>query len=95
MSKRKAKAPWLRLASSNGQATTPQRGIAVNIKMPLDEKVVVKEVPAKVDGIVVGTAEIYEDGTVGVRIDDDAPQWAKDKINSTADELGFEIGTDI
>lgn len=94
MSKRKARAPWLRLASSNGKLN-PQvapAGLAVNVKLPVDEKVIVKEVPAKVDGTVVGTAQIYEDGSVGVVIDPDAPQWAKDKIKSTADELGYEIG---
>lgn len=93
MSKRKARAPWLRLAASNGKLNpevAPQ-GLAVNVKIPADEKEVVKEVPAKVDGTVVGTAQIYEDGTVGVIIDDDAPQWAKDKIKSTADELGYSL----
>lgn len=56
-----------------------------------DEKVIVKEVPAKVDGTVVGTALIYEDGTVGMVIDEDAPQWAKDKIRATADEVGYSL----
>lgn len=126
MSKRKAKAPWLRLAASNGRAIIPRRGLAANIRptetpigramqaelgdneiltdeamikmgvtgvvLTPDEKVIVKEVPAKVDGTVVGTAQIYEDGTVGVVIDENAPKWAKDKIKSTADELGYEIG---
>lgn len=72
-----------------------QFGLAANVKVPDDEKVIVKEVPAKVDGTVVGTAQIYEDGTVGVVLDEEAPQWALDKIKSQADILGFSIGTDI
>jgi hypothetical protein len=68
-------------------------GLAANlVEIPGDEKVIVKEVPAKVDGTVVGTAQIYEDGTVGVILDEDIPQWAKDKIQSEADKLGFSIG---
>jgi hypothetical protein len=91
MSSRKAKKPWLRLV---GRTPVESLGLAANIQIPSDEKIVVKEVPAKVDGTVVGTAQIYDDGTVGVIIDDDAPQWAKDKIQSEATQLGYSIGTD-
>lgn len=91
MSSRKAKKPWLRLA---GRTPVESLGLAANITLPSDEKEVIKEVPAKVDGTVVGTAQIYDDGTVAVIIDDDAPQWAKDKIQAEADTLGYSIGTD-
>lgn len=92
MSRRKAKKPHLRLVQGERVPLVTQMGYASNIKIPDDEKVVVKEVPAKVDGTVVGTAQIYEDGTVGVIIDDDAPQWAKDKIQIEADKLGYSLG---
>jgi hypothetical protein len=92
MSSKKAKKPWLKLVGSH--ETYPpisNIGVASRMDIPSDEKVVVKEVPAKVDGTVVGTAQIYEDGAVGVIIDDDAPQWAKDKIQGEADKLGYSI----
>lgn len=119
MSKRKAKAPWLRLpgrvprenvlqsvrptetpigramqAAAPDAILTDEAMIKMGVKgivLNPDEKVIVKEVPAKVDGTVVGTAEIYEDGTVGIRIDGDAPQWAKDKIKTEADEVGYSL----
>jgi hypothetical protein len=95
MASRKAKKPWLRLTGNvRRERLIEAMGLAQKIDLPNDEKVVVKEVPAKVDGTVVGTAQIYEDGTVGVIIDDDAPQWAKDKIKFEADQLGYSIGTD-
>lgn len=64
------------------------------VPLPEDEKVIIKEVPAKVDGVDVGTAEIYHDGTVGIRLNKDAPQWAIDKIKGDAAELGYSIGTE-
>lgn len=94
--RKKTKRSWLRLAASNG-ILNPEvfpAGVAENIPIPGDEKVIVKEVPAKVDGVVVGIGQIYEDGTVGIIIDDDAPQWAKDKIQAEVDMLGYSIGTD-
>lgn len=125
MSKRKAKKPWLRLASSNGKTVVQPSGLAdivrdsdapplvqslryqsgddiitdeafekmgVKFNLPADEKEIIKEVPAKVDDTIVGTAQIYSDGTVGVIINDDAPQWAKDKLQLEADKLGYTIG---
>lgn len=97
MGRRKARKPWLRLV---GKADMPRHtivdwaGIADQVRIPSDEKVIIKEVPAKVDGVIVGEAQIYEDGTVGVIIFDDAPQWAKDKIQAEADKIGFSIGGD-
>ena len=89
--RRKARKPWLSLRPDNKTAVS-ELGYAQNVLIPDDSKTIVKEVPAKVDGTVVGTAQIYEDGTVGVIIDDDAPQWAKDKIQFEADKLGYSIG---
>jgi hypothetical protein len=66
--------------------------MGVKFDLPADEKEIIKEVPAKVDGTVVGIAQIYSDGTVGVIVNDDAPQWAKDKIQLEADKLGYTIG---
>lgn len=66
--------------------------MGVKFNLPEDEKEIIKEVPAKVDGTEVGIAQIYSDGTVGVIINDDAPQWAKDKIQLEADKLGYTIG---
>lgn len=90
MSKHKAKKPWLRL--KGGETSVKSTGIAVRLALPSDEQVVVREVPAKVDGEVVGIAQIYEDGTVGVLVYDDCPQYLKDKIQAEADLLGYSIG---
>jgi hypothetical protein len=70
-------------------------GLAMSINAPSEDKVIIKEVPAKVDGLVIGTAQIYEDGSVSLIIDEDAPQWAKDKINATADKFGYTIGQEL
>lgn len=90
--RKKIKKPWLRRKSG---PTHPETGRVQFVQAPPDEKVVLKEVPAKVDGTVVGTALIYDDGTFGVIIDEDAPQWAKDKIEMTKQEYAnYSIGTD-
>ena len=66
--------------------------IAQMVSAPSDEKVVIKEVPAKVDGTVIGTAVIYDDGTVDIMADDDAPLWALEKIAGVAGKIGYSIG---
>jgi hypothetical protein len=93
MSKKKAKRPWLRLVGQL-KPRIDEAGFIQNVELPSDEKVIVKEVPAKVDGTVVGTAYIFEDETVEVVIDEDAPQWAKDKIESVKNSFGYSIGED-
>jgi hypothetical protein len=90
--RKKPKAPWLR--KLGGRTPVEEQGIASFVSAPPDEKEVIKEVPAKVDGITVGVAQIYDDGTIGVIIDDNAPQWAKDKIGDLSDQAGYSIGTD-
>lgn len=87
--RKRAKRPSLRLRRTQ----VPELGPAAQVTAPSDEKVVIKEVPAKVDGTVVGTAFIYEDGSIDFTIDDDAPQWAKDKIETTRMD-SYSIGTD-
>lgn len=58
-----------------------------NVEIPDVEAEVIKEVPAKVDGVVVGVARIYDDGTVDVVMDTDAPEWAVEKIKKAEHEL--------
>lgn len=48
--------------------------------LPEDEKVVIKEVPAKVDGEVVGTTLIYDDGTFSVILDENMSEESKEKL---------------
>lgn len=94
MSKKKAKRPDLKLVVDNQGPQVANVGLAMTINVPNDEKVIVKEVDAKVDGTVVGKAQIYEDGTVGVILDDDAPEELVEKIRGTADQFGYSIGTE-
>lgn len=64
----------------------------VGVNLPEDEKEVIKEVPAKVDGVVVGVAQIYNDGSVSVVLNEDAPADKIEKIGGLAGEYGFSIG---
>jgi hypothetical protein len=57
--------------------------MGLRLELPTDEKVVIKEVPAKVDGVIVGTAYIHDDGTVAIKY----------KIRATADEVGYSLET--
>lgn len=78
-------------------------GIAMAINAPRADKVVYAEKPAvvfQIDGdqstkTEIGTAYIYEDGTVDIIVDEDAPQWAKDKISGNAGEYGYTIGAKL
>ncbi len=47
-----------------------------------EEAQIIKSVPAKHKGVVVGVANIYDDGMVDVIFDEDAPQWALDEIKA-------------
>ncbi len=74
------------------------RGVPTHDEMfpglpPEDEAVVIKEVPAKVDGVTVGVAYIHDDGSVAIKYDADAPKWAIDKINATAVSVGYNLVT--
>lgn len=91
--RKKPRAPWLRKRTAANLPIEAQ-GRASFVQAPPDEKEIIKEVPAKVDGVTVGVAQIYDDGSIGVIIDDNAPQWAKDKIADLSDMAGYSIGTD-
>lgn len=94
MSSRKARNPRLSLVRPGVPAVNPV-GIAGRLGMidiPADEKEVIKEVPAKVDGIVVGVAHIYNDGSVNVVLDENAPQEQIDKLGNMAKGIGYSIG---
>ena len=93
MSSRKAKRPDLRLVGKDERLPplVQHMGMA-SVGIPDDEEVIVKEVPAKVDGVVVGTAQIYESGRIGVIINDDAPPHLIEKIKADAGKLGYSIG---
>lgn len=84
--KKDAKAPSV-------QKQIPPRGFARKVELPDDEKELLKEVPAKVDGTVVGTALLYDDGSVDIMIDEDADPALVEKIKATESEFGFSTGT--
>lgn len=91
MSRRKASRPELSIVREGMPVVNPM-GVALTIETP-DEKVVVKEVPAKVDGVVVGTAQIYDDGTVGVVLDlENAPAEALERLGDITKGVGYSIG---
>lgn len=51
------------------------------------EPELLKTVPAKVDGVVIGDAELYDDGSVQIIISEDAPAEAVAKYKAMADEF--------
>lgn len=59
------------------------------VPIPAEDDVpqIIKTVPAKHKGVVVGVANIYDDGMVDIKFDDDAPQWALDEIKATTDQM--------
>ena len=71
---------------------TDEAVVGMGLALESDEKEVIKEVPAKVDGVVVGVAQIYSDGSVGIVLDKDAPEDKIAKIGGVAAEYGFSIG---
>lgn len=89
MSRRKANRPDLALPEANPLVNT--LGFAKRVGLEPDEKVIIKEVPAKVDGVVVGIAQLYDDGSWGVVLDEDAPKEQIEKIGGLAAEYGFSL----
>lgn len=63
------------------------------LKAPIDEKVLLKEVPAMVDDMVVGKALLFDDGSVDVIWDRDAPEAAKQRIQEELDKINAENET--
>lgn len=70
-----------------------ESALAKNITIPDDEVKVIKEVPAMVEGTEVGIAYIHDDGSVAIKYNEDAPQWALDKIKATEAEVGYSLET--
>lgn len=91
MASRKARRPELSIVRE-GVPTVNPVGLASAVSLESDEKEIIKELPAKVDGIVVGTAQIYDDGTVGVILDEDAPEEQIAKIRGMTGQYGYSIG---
>lgn len=92
MSRRKARNQKLSLHGNLGPLV-PNMGL---VEMPSDEKEVIKEVDARVDGETVGRCQIYDDGTVSVILNDDISEEALKKINFGLAEnpgtFGYTIG---
>lgn len=91
MSARKARRPELSIVRE-GVPTVDAVGIAHAVGLESDEKAIINEVPAKVDGVVVGVAQIYDDGSVGIVLDESAPAEQIDKLRGMAGEFGYSIG---
>lgn len=64
-----------------------------------DPVLIIKEVPAVVthpeteEKVTVGTAYIHDDGSVAIKYDEDAPEWALKYIKHTADLVGYSLET--
>jgi hypothetical protein len=71
---------------------TDEAVIGMGVELDADEKEVIKEVPAKVDGVEVGIAQIYNDGSVGIVLNKDAPADKIAKLGGIAGEYGYSIG---
>lgn len=93
MSSKKANRPDLRIVGPEERLPplVQHMGMA-SVGIPDDEETIVKEVPAKVDGVEIGIAQIYESGRIGVVINDDAPAHLVEKIKADAGKLGYSIG---
>jgi hypothetical protein len=101
--RKKAKRPWLGVRKGSLQAMMraeagPNAIITdkafekmglVSVKVAEEERVFLKEVPAKADGVVIGKALIYDDGSVDVIYDADAPADAIAKVEALQNEMSF------
>lgn len=63
------------------------------LTMPASEAEVIKVVPAKVDGVEVGTAYIHDDGQVSIMFHEDAPDDKLEKIKATSMSVGYNLET--
>jgi hypothetical protein len=101
--RKKAKRPWLGVGRGSLQRMMraevgpnsiitdeafDKMGLKV-VDAPDDEKELLKEVPAKADGVVIGKALIYDDGSVDVIYDADAPADAIAKVEALQNEMSF------
>lgn len=65
------------------------------VKLPDDDKVVLKKVPAKVDGEVIGEAVLYEDGTSDIIINDDLSDEIREKLKGVVVAFNKETGANF
>lgn len=101
--RKKAKKPWLNRERTRvngiGMARTMEPEPYLEMwNSPEKDAEVIKEVPAVVthpeteEKVEVGTAYIHDDGSVAIKYDENAPQWALDYIKSTSQEVGYSLG---
>lgn len=67
------------------------------IKMPDDDKVVLKKVPAMVDGVEIGEAVLFDDGTstVILKPDEEIPDNIKEKLKGVVVAFNQETGANF
>ena len=107
MSKRKAKKPWLSLRNQRDPkriAKAKQALAAQQVDIPEDEKELLKVVDAKVNGERIGDALLYNDGSVDIKIDEDADPALVEVLRGELNDFniandsnlkGSDIGLDI
>lgn len=79
---------------ANGNDHTPNlisAGALDKVQIPKADKVVIKTVPAKAGEEVIGTAVIYEDGTIDVIVEGDISDTAREELYSFKQTM---MGTD-
>ena len=91
--RRKPRKPHLSLLKGGKGEPIAPMGLVQKVEAPDDSKTLLKTVPAKVDEIVVGEALLYDDGSVEIMIDENAPKDAVDKIRAAEKQFGYSIAT--
>ena len=69
-----------------------RNGDRMDVSMPKDEKTVLKEVPAKIDGEIVGRAILFDDGSYDLVLNKNLSESAKAKISNTVTAFSEETG---
>lgn len=70
-----------------------EKALLAQLKIPASEAEVIKIVPAKVDGVVVGTAFIHDDGLVSISFNEDADEAAMKKLKDVSEMVGYSVET--
>lgn len=65
------------------------------VKIPNNEKTVIKVVPAKVNGESIGDAIIYDDGSVDIKVDPNADPELIAVVQGELDDFNEEYSTDF
>lgn len=65
--------------------------LGVTKEYPTEEPQLIRVVPAKADGIVVGQALIYDDGSIGYRQDPNADPEGLKRVHETEQEVGYSL----